>query len=402
MNANRFLPMICGCLLTVIYTVYNLLLVKKKRVGIDAKLWMIPLLLMVMPFQIVSSLIKPIVDTMPPINYATQTIINNVNDLNPPPFVLRNVVLVIWLVVALVLFMFFAVMYMRLHIRIYKSEQIQNPQINQILASRLEKLNVHREIKAFSLPNIKTPLLVGVFNAKIVFPVEMDWGNLKNIEFIMHHEITHYIRHDNLLKMSVFIMNIIMWWNPFIFIIRKHIEEACEHSCDLSVTKNLSQNDRKYYSNLLLRIIEKSKGMSPIISAFSQENKLIRRLELIMKNKKNRILPMILAVFGISLATVSTVFALAQVNSTEDGLTSRIINKSVYETANENGTFSYTANDIKYNESTGKYELYYQGTAIEEFDENPIEWQINNMHNDGIELQGNIEDYVLIQVKSNK
>ena len=76
----------------------------------------------------------------------------------------------------------------------------------------------------------RTPMMLGVFNPKIVLPYrEYNEELLLNI---LRHELTHYRRFDAIYKWVTVTILSVHWFNPISWFIRKELNRACEMSCD--------------------------------------------------------------------------------------------------------------------------------------------------------------------------
>ena len=144
----------------------------------------------------------------------------------------------------------------------------------------------------------KTPLMYGVFSAKIVLPAtSYDEELLQNI---FHHELMHYRRRDPLYKwLSVFILAS-QWFNPLSYLIRREMDRSCELSCDEMLLQSMTGHEKKAYGNALLSMA--AVGALPhgvVATAFATEKKNLKeRLLQIMNYKKSatRIVAALLAV----------------------------------------------------------------------------------------------------------
>ena len=134
---------------------------------------------------------------------------------------------------------------------------------------------------------VKTPLMYGVFSAKIVLPErEYDEEQLGNI---LRHELMHYRRRDPMYKwLAAFILSA-HWFNPLSWLIRREIGRACELSCDEMLLRGMSRFEKQSYGNTLLNTA--AAGALPagvVATTFSTEKKNLKeRLEQIMTYKKS-------------------------------------------------------------------------------------------------------------------
>ena len=77
-----------------------------------------------------------------------------------------------------------------------------------------------------------------------------------NMRMVLLHELTHYKRKDLLVKWFAILVNAVHWFNPLCYLACAALSEACEVSCDMSVTKNMSEDEQKLYMQTILNLVE--------------------------------------------------------------------------------------------------------------------------------------------------
>lgn len=117
---------------------------------------------------------------------------------------------------------------------------------------------------------ISTPFALGLRNPKIYLP-----SNLADAqEYVIAHEKTHLAWRDNLAKILGYVVLILHWFNPLVWLAFKLFVTDMEMSCDESVIRNSKEDIRKEYSRSLLELsIEKSTLGVPM--AFADGNTTI-------------------------------------------------------------------------------------------------------------------------------
>ena len=75
-----------------------------------------------------------------------------------------------------------------------------------------------------------------------------------NMRMVLLHELTHYKRKDLLIKWFAVLVNAVHWFNPLCYLACANLSEACEVSCDMSVTKNMSEDEQKLYMQTILNL----------------------------------------------------------------------------------------------------------------------------------------------------
>lgn len=77
-----------------------------------------------------------------------------------------------------------------------------------------------------------------------------------NMRMVLLHELTHYKRKDLLVKWFAILVNAVHWFNPLCYLACAALSEACEVSCDMSATKNMSEDEQKLYMQTILNLVE--------------------------------------------------------------------------------------------------------------------------------------------------
>ena len=78
----------------------------------------------------------------------------------------------------------------------------------------------------------------------------------ESMRMILLHELTHYRRGDVMVKWLSIFVNAVHWFNPLAYLLSANVSEACEVSCDMSVTKNMSEREQKLYMKTILELVE--------------------------------------------------------------------------------------------------------------------------------------------------
>ena len=112
------------------------------------------------------------------------------------------------------------------------------------------KIKKHIRLKASS--DIDSPILVGILFPTVYIPCREIPDD--NMRMVLLHELTHYKRKDLLIKWFAVLVNAVHWFNPLCYLACANLSEACEVSCDMSVTKNMSEDEQKLYMQTILNL----------------------------------------------------------------------------------------------------------------------------------------------------
>lgn len=212
-----------------------------------------------------------------------------------------NILAYLWLTGAIALMLLNAVRYVRLNIKIRKTgEVISCPETREY---------TDRKINVRVWENVASPFMTGIFRPTLILPkTELSGEQLDNI---LRHEMTHFKRHDILYKWFAELVKCIHWFNPMVWYVSKQIASECEISCDMAVTKNMTDSEEMSYINTILSLLPTGKSKQlPLTTQMASSKNILKRRFIMIRNKKttSRFMSVISAVIAaIMLST--TVFA---------------------------------------------------------------------------------------------
>jgi bla regulator protein BlaR1 len=141
---------------------------------------------------------------------------------------------------------------------------------------------IRQKIRVRTARLLTAPLIVGVFNPTLLLPNAA--VSEKQLHYILLHELTHLKRHDLLYKWFAMIVNAVHWFNPFAYFVARQINEACEISCDLSVTKGMSADEKNGYMNTIVSLLSMNKEKSKLLTtAMASDKKQIKNRFIIIR-----------------------------------------------------------------------------------------------------------------------
>ena len=155
------------------------------------------------------------------------------------------------------------------------------------LSDAKAKLNIDADIDVYSSPIVTTPVLQGIFAPTIVVPE--DSVDDIYLQIALYHELVHYKRCDIALKLMLFVVTCIYWYNPFVWLMNSMAMEDIEYTCDETVYKSMNENGKALYGESILKFAAKKKEELLYSTSFSNDKKTIsqRLKNIFAKNKKH-------------------------------------------------------------------------------------------------------------------
>ena len=225
----------------------------------------------------------------------------------------------LWLIGAMLLILLNIARYISLNVKIRKNgEIISLPEIGKY---------TNRKIDVRMWESIASPFMTGVIKPTLILPkTELSSEQLHNI---LCHEMTHFKRRDILYKYFAEFVKCVHWFNPVIWYVTRQIATECEISCDIAVTKNMSDSEEMSYINTILSLLPMGKSKQlPLTTQMASSKKILKRRFIMIKNKKttSRFMSVISAVIAVAMLS-TTVFASGVLSDlTTDDYTIEILN----------------------------------------------------------------------------
>lgn len=184
------------------------------------------------------------------------------------------------------------------------------------------RLNIRRNIEFKLSSKIQVPVVIGFLKPLVLFPIQVvNHLDLEQTEAILIHELTHIKRHDFLLNLIQTIIQTLLFFNPFIWMISRWIKQEREHACDDRVIEFTGQ--RLNYANALLQleILKRNSVPQYAMAAANKKQDLytrIKRITLLKTNLMNtKQFFATISVILLAILSVAWMIPHAQKNKTE-------------------------------------------------------------------------------------
>lgn len=226
--------------------------------------------------------------------------------------------------------------------------------VNEIIAESEKSYPV----KIIKSTEIISPMVTGFFKPVIFLPdIELSDSELKNI---LLHEWTHFLHKDAWVKLVMYAILSIFWWNPLIYLLNKDLDHILEIRCDLKLSAQWDTEKRFHYLENITKIIKWARCKKSLLDTPSHATALIstksssrieQRFILVLNTEsaKRHSLPSLL-ICGLMLLVLgfSYTFVLqpAGFPTTEPGYDFFVIKpENAYLISNEDGTYSLYVDD---------------------------------------------------------
>ncbi|MBH8120919.1 M56 family metallopeptidase, partial [Clostridioides difficile] len=167
------------------------------------------------------------------------------------------------------------------------SYEVDDEEIINLYRSILKEFDITKDIKLKYSYEVETPAF---FNSCVLLPPH-DY-KLKELDWIFRHELMHFKSKDLYLKYVILFLKIVYWFNPFVYIMDKHIDLDCELYCDERVLKNRNSEEKKDYALTIINAMRKGTNTSnKFIAGLHKQSDIKKRVKNMFNEKyKNGIL----------------------------------------------------------------------------------------------------------------
>ncbi|MBM6828352.1 DUF4825 domain-containing protein [Anaerotignum lactatifermentans] len=220
----------------------------------------------------------------------------------------------IWLMGALLFLMYHIIQYARMTVYLRRGrERIKDPEILDQYAMIFSQYQKRWKKQDWERPAIyyhrglPSSLCVGLIRQEIY--IDSQDRDMRDTKWILCHELVHAIRGDLSSKVGMLILQTLHWFNPFVHLYVRKMDQIIEMGCDEEVVRDLSEEEKKNYCMTILNSIrEGNRKRSRMSTAFMENKKTLKnRLEHIMDvkpKKKTRFLELALVImifFAVNL-----------------------------------------------------------------------------------------------------
>lgn len=159
---------------------------------------------------------------------------------------------------------------------------ITQPEILDIIANLKEEYMISSRLQVLYCKILHTPLTIGLLKPTILLPYTTYESD--ELILLLSHEMMHYKRRDIWYKCLITAAQLLHWFNPLVYLMKKQIYFLCEVSCDESVLLQANEETRLQYGEMIIDVVRNQSINTPFLSSgfFIEKNKIKERLTHIM------------------------------------------------------------------------------------------------------------------------
>lgn len=251
----------------------------------------------------------------------------------------------------------------------------EDDQCINLLCKVIEKTGKKQKVIVCNSAGICMPMGIGIRQWHILLP-DQEYTD-EELYYILLHEYTHFLNGDLVIKILVHIYCCIFWWNPFVYLLKKDLDQSLEIKCDLCVTENMSYKDTADYLQTIVSSLKamggkrKSAAVNNSVSlGKGSKNEVLERFKTVQKNKENSAKSIKYAIAWMSVFTISFIASYS------------FVPQPAYDPPQEEIETDPTAFEITPDNSfilhkDGVYYWIVKGTPVDELTEEVVQQLVN-------------------------
>lgn len=179
---------------------------------------------------------------------------------------IADVLFAVWLCMCILLAFYYVAGYRKMKSKIRRcSSACEDGHVQQIIQEIAAECGLKKipEVRIMK-DSEEGPFTTGILKNIIILPDRA--LHEKDLRFILKHEMIHCRNQDISWRLLFLAVNIIHWFNPFVWYLRRAMEQDMEIACDEEVVTRASREERSEYSDVIMSWIERSRYRGSAVS----------------------------------------------------------------------------------------------------------------------------------------
>ena len=262
----------------------------------------------------------------------------------------KTIFVLIWLGGVVVLFLRVLWDNHRFSSPVIRKRPVTDPALLNLLEDCKTEMRVHTPIQLIITPQVASPVLLGFIRPRLLLPENVTTSfSLQELHYIFLHEIAHVKRLDIPVNWLMTVLQILHWFNPFVWLAFGRMRIDREQACDALVLacRSLSyqpvlqggvQDEKVRYGEIIIKLltnITQTASLPSFVGILEGKSQMKTRIEMIAQFSRKSyqwsalavILMAGLALVGFTRATDSTTPTVAT-NTPQNQGTSTPVNVS--------------------------------------------------------------------------
>lgn len=213
-------------------------------------------------------------------------------------------IFIIWIAGASVLALYSILHNMYFWSKVKNGKVLTEQSAIELLESCKDKIGVKVSISIIRTSGIDIPAIFGAKRPWLLMPEKVITSfDHEKLRYVMLHELTHLKRRDILFNWITYILEIVYWFNPLVWLAFHRMRLDRELACDEDVMACLDSDEVKMYGHTILdmaELISSEGGYAGIAGILERRSQLNDRIKLIstfgVRNRKVSVISILITV----------------------------------------------------------------------------------------------------------
>lgn len=189
-----------------------------------------------------------------------------------------RIMVIVWIAGAGLWFLFLLCSYLIFVIRNKRSiRPVESAELRQKINELEKKYLKGAKLPVFENREGNSPVLTGVFHAKLVLPGNASQWNDQELEMILAHEFCHYRSGDLLWKLFMNLVCCVNWFNPVVYLLKRQLFYDMELVCDEKALHMREADEKEAYARVLIGLAKDSKTNDSFATGFRESKRHMKR-----------------------------------------------------------------------------------------------------------------------------
>lgn len=200
----------------------------------------------------------------------------------------RQIMLLVWLSGIAVGAFYVAVLAFVLFRKTRRNSAPASAHLKKLLNEVKNEFGIKSKLKLVCQYEYGSPALL--FPHTILIPMNVLASmNDEQIKNCLRHECMHYKRFDNVMSLLLTLLNVVYWFNPFMWLASREIRKDMETACDSAVVKRFHASARRDYAVLILELSAHSRFMQLALGMAQRRKSAERRIRGVFMERKSKL-----------------------------------------------------------------------------------------------------------------
>ncbi len=196
----------------------------------------------------------------------------------------------LWLVGAALLGARLGWVVLRLRRELKTATPVDDPTVLALLDECREQMGVRDRLTLLETPLVNSPALCGFWRPRLLLPPGLcrDF-TAQQLRFIFLHELAHVRRHDIVVNWLITFLQLLHWFNPFVWLAFSRLRADRELACDALALSMAAPGEQHAYGQTIIRLLEglaRPSAMPGLVGILEDKNQMKRRIRMIAQFRR--------------------------------------------------------------------------------------------------------------------